>query len=72
MNENLTTRQAKALQKNFTDRKGTTETSKVLRFWNNEVLANTEGVLEVIRDCLNHPPLTPLPSREGKLWMVST
>ena len=39
---------------------------KVLRFWNNEVLANFEGVLEVIRDCLNHPPLSPLPSREGK------
>ena len=39
---------------------------KVLRFWNNEVLTNTEGVLEVIRGCLNHPPLYPLPSREGK------
>jgi len=39
---------------------------KVLRFWNNEVLQNTKGVLEVIRDaCLNHPPLNPLPSREG-------
>ena len=38
---------------------------KVLRFWNNEVLTNTEGVLEVIRDHLNHPPL-PLPSREGR------
>jgi very-short-patch-repair endonuclease len=55
---------------------------KVLRFWNNEVLSNTEGVLEVIRNCLNHPPLTPplkggenavgFTSREGKLWMVST
>jgi very-short-patch-repair endonuclease len=32
---------------------------KVLRFWNNEVLTNTEGVLRMIRDCLNHPPLTP-------------
>jgi very-short-patch-repair endonuclease len=39
---------------------------KVLRFWDNEVLANIEGVLEVIRDCLNHPPLSPLPSREGQ------
>jgi very-short-patch-repair endonuclease len=39
---------------------------KVLRFWNNEVLSNTEGVLEIIRNCLNHPPLNPLPSREGK------
>jgi BirA family biotin operon repressor/biotin-[acetyl-CoA-carboxylase] ligase len=43
---------------------------KVLRFWNNEVLANISGVLGVIRDCLDHPPL-PLPSREGKLWIVS-
>ncbi len=33
---------------------------KVLRFWNNEVLINIEGVLEVIRvNCLNHPPLSP-------------
>jgi len=32
---------------------------KVLRFWNNEVLTNTEGILEVIRDYLNHPPSTP-------------
>ncbi|MDP3260080.1 MAG: endonuclease domain-containing protein [Thermodesulfovibrionales bacterium] len=39
----------------------------VLRFWNNEVLKNTKGVLEVIRkECLSHPPLHPLPSREGK------
>jgi len=39
---------------------------KVLRFWNNEVLTNTEGVLEVIRDCLNHPPLTP-PLKGGEI-----
>ena len=33
---------------------------KVLRFWNNEVLTNSKGVLDVIREeCLNHPPLTP-------------
>lgn len=33
---------------------------KVLRFWNNEVLKNMQGVLEVIRiHCLSHPPLTP-------------
>jgi len=39
----------------------------VLRFWNNEVLQNTTGVLEIIREkCLSHPPLNPLPSREGK------
>jgi very-short-patch-repair endonuclease len=32
---------------------------KVLRFWNNEVLTNTKGILEVIRDNLNHPLLPP-------------
>jgi len=33
---------------------------KVLRFWNNDVLMNIDGVLEVIREnCLSHPPLTP-------------
>ena len=33
---------------------------KVLRLWNNEVLTNMKGVLEVIREnCLNHPPLPP-------------
>jgi very-short-patch-repair endonuclease len=33
---------------------------RVLRFWNNEVLLNIEGVLTVIRDtCISHPPLTP-------------
>jgi very-short-patch-repair endonuclease len=40
---------------------------KVLRFWNNDVFKNTNGVLEIIREnCLSHPPLNPLPSREGK------
>ena len=40
---------------------------KVLRFWDNEVLMNTKDVLEEIRKyCSNHPPLSPLPSREGK------
>ncbi len=33
---------------------------RVVRFWNNEVLQNLEGVLETIRtNCLRHPPLTP-------------
>ncbi len=32
---------------------------RVLRFWNNEVLTNIDGVLEVIQNTLNHPPLTP-------------
>ena len=40
---------------------------ETLRFWDNEVLTNIQGVLEVIgTHCLNHPPLNPLPSREGK------
>jgi very-short-patch-repair endonuclease len=39
-----------------------------LKFWNNEVLQNTNGVLAVIREnCLSHPPLNFLPSREGKV-----
>jgi hypothetical protein len=37
---------------------------KVLRFWNDEVLTNINGVLEAIRYILNTRPL-PLPSREG-------
>ena len=37
---------------------------KVLRFWNNEVLENTSGVLEVIGDsCLTLPSI---PSRKGR------
>lgn len=33
---------------------------RVLRFWNNEVMINIEGVLTVIREsCTNHPPLAP-------------
>ena len=47
----------------------TSQGFKVLRFWNNEVLTNAQGVLEVVRiNCLSHshPPLNPLPSREGK------
>lgn len=40
---------------------------KVLRFWNNEVLENTNEVLEIIREnCLSPPPLNPLPRGEGK------
>jgi len=40
---------------------------KVLRFWNNEVLQNIRGVLEVIMGIsFNHPP-QPLPSREGRI-----
>jgi very-short-patch-repair endonuclease len=33
---------------------------KVLRFWNNDVFTNINGILEVVRkNCLNHPPLAP-------------
>jgi very-short-patch-repair endonuclease len=33
---------------------------RILRFWNNEVLTNIAGVLEVIRDnCKSPPPLIP-------------
>jgi len=41
---------------------------KVFRFWDNEILRNIEGVLEMIQSaCRGHPPLHPLPSREGKI-----
>ena len=41
----------------------------VLRFWNNDVLANTDGVVETIVDTLNHhgvlpPHPDPLPDGE--------
>ena len=32
---------------------------RVVRFWNNEVLANTEGVLLAILDALHTKPLPP-------------
>jgi very-short-patch-repair endonuclease len=36
---------------------------RVLRFWNNDVLSNTQGVLEVIAEALAHvAPPTPDPS----------
>ena len=53
---------------------------KVLRFWNNEVLMNIEGVLEVIRKGCLSPSLTPpikggevkkgIPSKEGKKVVI--
>jgi len=40
---------------------------KVLRFWDNEVLSNLEGVLESIRNALLTPHPDPLPPRgEGR------
>ena len=38
---------------------------KVLRFWNNEVLKNTEGVWEVIRKTMLISP-SPNPSHQGR------
>jgi len=40
---------------------------KVLRFWNNEVLGNVEGVLATIAQTLDCPPPTPSRAREGLL-----
>ncbi len=38
---------------------------RVLRFWNNEVLGNIDGVLEVIQSaCLTTP--TPAPPHKGE------
>jgi len=34
---------------------------RVLRFWNNEVLKNIEGVFEVIQAALRESPLPPTP-----------
>ncbi len=40
---------------------------RVIRFWNNEVLGNVEGVLHVIGEHLSpESPPPPAPSREGR------
>lgn len=39
---------------------------RVLRFWNNDVLGNIEGVIEVIKANLHRPPPGPLPKGEGE------
>ena len=46
---------------------------RVLRFWNNEVLTNMEGVLEAIRLCVEDasPSPTPLPPRERVYYPAS-
>jgi hypothetical protein len=38
----------------------------VLRFWNNDVLRNSEGVMYVIQGALNLNTPTPTPPREGE------
>jgi very-short-patch-repair endonuclease len=56
-----------ALAKNY-DRKRTTFLQqrgyRVIRFWNNEVLENVEGVLGVIEEALKNSP-SPSPSRNA-------
>lgn len=37
---------------------------RVLRYWNNEVITNMEGVLERISEVLENPHPSPLPERE--------
>jgi very-short-patch-repair endonuclease len=44
-----------------------TQGYRVIRFWNNDVLANAEGVLSVIQEALaNSPSPTPPAEREGR------
>jgi hypothetical protein len=38
---------------------------RVLRFWNNDVLSNIEGVVQVISDVLAERPPTPTPPRRA-------
>ena len=40
---------------------------RVLRFWNNDVLANMEGVLHRITEALKDPHPDPLPGREREI-----
>lgn len=37
---------------------------EILRFWNYEVFAALDAVLQQIAEALNHPHLNPLPARE--------
>jgi very-short-patch-repair endonuclease len=39
---------------------------RVIRFWNNDVLQNLDGVLESIANALMEGPLTPAFSRKGR------
>ena len=36
---------------------------RVIRFWNNDVLGNTDGVVEKIREALHGPPIPPTRQR---------
>jgi len=52
---------ADAVRTNFLEREG----YRVLRFWNNDVLQNIDGVLEVIHSAITSTP-TPNPSPQGR------
>jgi len=43
---------------------------RVMRFWNNEILSNIEGVLQVIRQSVAAP--SPNPSHQGRGDVAST
>ena len=45
---------------------------KVLRFWDNQVFSNLEGVLEPIRDALFTPHPVPLPKGERGITFDNT
>ena len=39
---------------------------RVLRFWNNEIMANLDGVLATIMDAVTNPPSPPAPLPQGE------
>ena len=45
---------------------------RVVRFWNNEVLGNIEGVLDSIRSVLTLPSPCPLPQGERELALYAS
>jgi very-short-patch-repair endonuclease len=42
-----------------------TQGYRVLRFWNNDVLTNIEGVMEIIQRDVNEPPPVSSPENGG-------
>jgi adenine-specific DNA-methyltransferase len=45
---------------------------RVIRFWNDEVLGNTDGVLDTIRLRLADPPPKPTPTKGEGIALVSS
>lgn len=39
---------------------------RILRYWNNEVLINREGVISTIKENLKSPPSLTLPTKRGR------